>query len=72
MKTTICVYRGVNGWRWRMYSTRGTIIGASSEAYKRRIDCIRNLERVTGLAVSPADLDAEGCLVVNLGDRVLL
>lgn len=39
-------------WRWRLRDRRSDkIIGASSEGYKRRIDAIANLKRVTRLPV---------------------
>ena len=48
MATTIVeVYKKGGQWRWRMRDRRnGKTIGASTEAYKRRIDAIRNLQRV--------------------------
>jgi len=29
-------------WRWRVTATNGRIIGASSQGYKNRIDCVEN------------------------------
>jgi uncharacterized protein YegP (UPF0339 family) len=37
------------GWYWTLRCPyNGKIIGASSEGYRRRRDCVANLERVTG------------------------
>lgn len=40
---------GDNGheWRWSM-SSRGRIVGASTEGYEGRQDCLDNCESVTG------------------------
>ncbi len=32
-------------WRWRCKASNGRIIGASSEGYQKRSDCIKNAER---------------------------
>jgi hypothetical protein len=39
----------VHDWRWRIRAENGQIVGASSEGYRRRFDCGRNLTLVTGL-----------------------
>ena len=53
MKTTITLYRASDGWRWQMRDARNSkIIGASSEAYKRRAGARENLCRVTGVWMS--------------------
>lgn len=45
----IAVYKDADGWwRWRMKHENGKIIGASTEAYKRRTDAFHNLLLVTG------------------------
>lgn len=50
-KTLLMVYKDARkGWRWRwrltdVHSRR--LIGASTESYKRRRDCISNLLRVS-------------------------
>jgi len=48
MKTTIVeLYKSKGQWRWRMTDARnGKIIGASSEGYKRKVDAVKNLNRV--------------------------
>lgn len=52
MKTKIALYKTKGGWHWRMTDVRnGKIIGASTESYKRRIDCVRNLDRVGKVGV---------------------
>lgn len=37
-------------WRWSLKHRNGRIVGASTEGYKRRSACIKNLELVTGLS----------------------
>ena len=32
-------------WRWRRTATNGRIVGASSEGYINRVDCVANAER---------------------------
>lgn len=32
-----------NEWRWRIKASNGKIIGASSDGYKNRVDCVANL-----------------------------
>ena len=35
------------GWRWRVKAQEnGEIIAASSQGYSRRIDCVRNAQRI--------------------------
>jgi len=31
-------------WRWRIKAANGKIIGASTEGYKNRVDCVDNLK----------------------------
>jgi len=31
-------------WRWRVKADNGKIIGASSESFKNKIDCIQNAQ----------------------------
>ena len=33
-------------WRWRIRATNGRIIGASTEGYKNRLDCVYNAQSV--------------------------
>lgn len=45
-KYTITIYTDNAGqWRWRRKSTNGNIVGASTEGYKNKQDCIDNAER---------------------------
>jgi uncharacterized protein YegP (UPF0339 family) len=47
MKTIVELYKSKSGWRWRMTDYRNhKIIGASTEGYKRRVDAIKNLNRI--------------------------
>jgi len=32
-------------WRWRRTAVNGQIVGASSEGYKNRLDCVANARR---------------------------
>ncbi len=32
-------------WRWRRTATNGRIVGASTEGYKNKADCIANMRR---------------------------
>jgi len=32
-------------WRWSRVATNGKIVGASTEGYKNKEDCIKNAER---------------------------
>ncbi|MCO6500522.1 MAG: DUF1508 domain-containing protein [Vicingus serpentipes] len=41
-------------WRWRRTASNGRIVGASTEGYINRIDCILNAERNGYLADSPS------------------
>ena len=33
---------GLNEWRWRRIAPNGRIVGASSQGYKNKQDCIEN------------------------------
>ena len=50
MKRTdrITVYRAEDGWRWNYRAKNGRIMADSGEAYRRRADCLRGVERVCG------------------------
>lgn len=40
------IYTDARGeWRWRRTASNGRIVGASSEGYKNRADCIANARR---------------------------
>jgi len=41
-----------NGWRWRRTARNGDIVGASTEAYVNRSDCIDNARR-NGMTCNP-------------------
>lgn len=45
------VWNSADGWRWTLRARNGRTIGASSESYRRRPDCIRNFHQVTGRRV---------------------
>ena len=34
-----------NEWRWRRIASNGRIVGASSQGYQNRLDCVANAER---------------------------
>ena len=36
---------GQNEWRWRRTASNGRIVGASSQGYKNRQDCVENARR---------------------------
>lgn len=40
--------RGTLGWRWRMRTKNGKIVGAFTEAYRKGSMCLENLWLVTG------------------------
>ena len=53
-KSVLTILRTPRGFRWRLREHRNArIIGASSEAYRDRADCVRNIARVTGLNLAP-------------------
>jgi hypothetical protein len=46
-QTWIKLFKTKTGWRWRMTDeANGKVIGASTQGYSRRIDAVRNLNRV--------------------------
>jgi uncharacterized protein YegP (UPF0339 family) len=46
---SITVYRGADGFRWRMkHLSNGKVVGASTEGYVAEADCRHNLHQVTG------------------------
>lgn len=50
-KGKIEMYKDAQGqWRWRIVSANGRILADSGEAYKRRHDCLRGVNVVTGEA----------------------
>lgn len=32
-------------WRWRRVAANGRVVGAASEGYKHRVDCVANAKR---------------------------
>ncbi|MCW5935762.1 MAG: DUF1508 domain-containing protein [Fimbriimonadaceae bacterium] len=34
-----------NEWRWTRYAPNGQIVGASTEGYRNRADCVANARR---------------------------
>ncbi len=34
-----------NEWRWKRVASNGRIVGAASEGYKNRLDCVENAKR---------------------------
>jgi uncharacterized protein YegP (UPF0339 family) len=45
-------------WRWRIIAGNGEIVGASTEGYRRREDCLSNHSLVTGYGVHPTFVTA--------------
>lgn len=43
---------GAGEWRWRRAAPNGNIVGASSEGYKNKSDCIANAQR-NGMTCTP-------------------
>ena len=43
------IYMGNDGWRW---SSNGRIVGASSQGYTNRADCVANAQR-NGMTCTP-------------------
>lgn len=51
MKLTVAIKKDRKGeWRWTLKHRNGRIVGASTEGYKRKPACLKNLELVTGLS----------------------
>lgn len=43
---TISIFKDADGeWRWRRVASNGRIVGASTESYKNKQDCIDNANR---------------------------
>lgn len=43
----------VGEWRWRRTASNGEVVGASSEGYKNKSDCIANAKR-NGMTCTPS------------------
>lgn len=41
-----------NGWRWRRTARNGNIVGASTEGYVNKSDCVSNARR-NGMTCTP-------------------
>lgn len=39
------IYQSRDGWRWTCTASNGRIVGASSEAYTTRANCVMNAKR---------------------------
>jgi len=46
------IYQTTAGWRWRRIAANGKIVGASTEAYSSKANCISNAER-NGMTCPP-------------------
>lgn len=46
------IYQGGDGWRWRRTASNGSIVGASSQGYSNKSDCIDNARR-NGMKCNP-------------------
>ena len=45
-KDTLTIYKDKKGeWRWRRVAVNGNNVGASSESYVKKSDCIDNAKR---------------------------
>jgi uncharacterized protein YegP (UPF0339 family) len=47
------IYQSGGRWRWRRTAANGRIVGASTESYVNRSDCLDNARR-NGMACNPA------------------
>lgn len=47
------IYSGADGWRWRRTASNGRIVGAATQGYANRADCIENARR-SGMKCTPA------------------
>ena len=46
------IYHNYDGWRWRRTASNGKVVGASTEAYVNKSDCIANAKR-NGMGCNP-------------------
>lgn len=43
-------------WRWTLRAKNGVIIGASTQGYRREVDCMKNIDQVAeGLSTPDGD-----------------
>lgn len=47
------IYQSGTQWRWRRIASNGKTVGASTESYTNRSDCIANARR-NGMSCNPA------------------
>ena len=47
------IYSGNDGWRWRRTASNGKIVGAATQGYSNRQDCIDNARR-SGMTCTPS------------------
>jgi len=47
------IYQARDGWRWQRTAANGRIVGASTEAYVNRSDCVSNAQR-NGMTCTPS------------------
>jgi len=47
------IYMGGDGWRWRRTASNGRIVGAASQGYSNKSDCIDNAQR-NGMTCTPS------------------
>lgn len=50
---TWTIYKAADGWRWTRKASNGETVGASTEAYNNKADCIANARR-NGMLCNPA------------------
>jgi uncharacterized protein YegP (UPF0339 family) len=48
------VYKGADGWRWRLRAANSQIV-ATGEAHTRKSDAIRACKRLTDIAIEAAN-----------------
>ncbi|MEX0827884.1 MAG: DUF1508 domain-containing protein [Haliea sp.] len=47
------IYSANDGWRWRRTASNGRIVGAATEGYTNKSDCIANARR-NGMTCNPS------------------
>ena len=47
------IYQAADGWRWRRTARNGQIVGAATQGYTNKADCIANAQR-SGMDCIPA------------------
>ncbi len=47
------IYQSGGKWRWQRTAANGRIVGASTESYANRADCIENARR-NGMSCNPS------------------